>query len=178
MALYMSFETLQPILNLWAIGIGFFWILRTVLWTLTEQLKKTIDLLIVIESKIEKTTVSSAGGEIILEAVMADHKRKKINYIKYEVLQKNHINTRWDAIRKNIKAEFIKITQEEVVKLNNFVLESSKPLWQDLSKVDLTYFLDEVYAIVFAKDDADKKLNDLDMLITWYVTDLKSKLRE
>jgi len=125
---------------------------------------------------IGKTLLSGEQAIVFFNLVLNEHINKKLAFVR-GVLTENHIDSRPQQIKDNLRSKFIEITSKEAGILKGF-----NSVAGDMGKILLSFDIDLVleatYKIVFSSDSIDNKINDLRMYMNNCVSDLIRTIEE
>lgn len=142
--------------------------LITVIIMFSKRMEGLTAAITILTDKVSSPYLKPEESLIIFRAIMSDHIKNKINFLK-ETLINNHIIEREHQIKKNIEREFKRITIMEAEKLSKFHTSSGDMGKTLLKEIDWRKFLNPVYEIFFSEDDIPKKLNDIHGIMNEWV---------
>ena len=161
----LSYETVQPFVQLWCIGVAFWYLLKELikrLWAVTDAMQK-------IAENMTKPPLRLEHALIIVEAICAEHISKKLDFL-MSVFIANDIAKREAQIKVNFKSLVAELMQKDIAKLGEFVLPNGYCLNQPFKELDSDKFLEVMYPMIFAKEDILKKLCDIKTVMSSYTT--------
>jgi len=135
---------------------------------LNEFIQNNYNRMVELIGNIGKGNLTAKQAEAIFSVIMTNHINQKIDLVK-KILIANSIDTRRCQIEKNIKAEFMRITQDEITILRELNITIFAGF---LSELCWEQFLPECFDIIFSKDAKEKKLIDLRSMMNGYVTEM------
>jgi len=142
----------------------------------SKKLDEIKHILTIIAVNVWKTLLNSEQTILIFKWCLSEHIFMKLKYAK-QILIENDIQNRKEQIKLNLLNEFKKITEEEATKLSQFNTPAWD-LWKILLKTDFNKFMSEVYDIFFSNSSIDKKCNDMNYLMFWYVNTMVSEIKD
>ena len=129
-----------------------------------KQMKNLANAITVLTEKVSSPYLDHKQSLVVYRAIMTEQIQRKVNLLR-DILVKNSIHERREQIESNIEIEFKHITSVECEKLSNF-----KTVCGDMGKcvkdeLDWEKLLQSIYKAFFSRDDIDRKLTDVKLLL-------------
>lgn len=176
----MNFETVQPFLNLGAVGILTLYLVRNQTKQnnyFVESMDKIIQSIDKFANNIGKTLLDRDQTILVIKSLLFEHIDEKVNYA-LEILRHNDIHNRVEQIEKNLRIKYAEITQRITRKLSMFNTPAGDCGRLLTEFLDFSTFMEEVYVVFFSDSDIDTKALDLRSLMKGYCTAFLEKVNK